>query len=246
MTSDAVRTSDPRAGQARTGQARGQFIAIEGIDASGKSTVAADLAGMLAEGGAAAVLVSRRTAPGLAGGYPGRHLARLADLIWNYPDDARTSELGFRHWSQLLAAWFHAVDHMVVGPALADGRHVVADSWVHKFTARFALQVGLRRARSVFAGVSVPDQVLWLDIAPEVCAGRRPSLRATERGEWHGLLDQDDGYVRYQRKVRSVYRSMAVAGGWRVLTAADEQRLSAVLARMRAEIGGLDRPRQSR
>ncbi|HEY1619525.1 MAG TPA: AAA family ATPase [Streptosporangiaceae bacterium] len=207
----------------------GWFVAVEGIDASGKSTVAAQLAAELTAAGRPAVLVDRRSAPALAGGYPGEHLAGLARLIWDYPPDARTSELGFCHWSRLLAAWFHAVSEVVVGPALAGGATVIADSWWHKFAARFALTVGLSQARAVFDGATVPDQVLWLDVPPQVCAQRRTALRATERGEWQGLRDCDDGYLRYQRQVRAVLESMATAGGWRVLPDAADERLAAAL-----------------
>lgn len=225
------------------GAAAGRFLAVEGIDAAGKSSVAADLARVLAAEGESPVLVDRRTVPGLVRGYPARHLAGLAALIWDYPAGARTSELGFAHWSHLLAAWFHAVDELVVRPAVAAGRCVVADSWAAKYTARFALGVGLARAREVFAGVSVPDEVIWLDVPPEVCVGRRRGLRATERGEWQGLDAADDGYLAYQGAVREVYRQLAAAGGWRVLPALDPAALRAELAR---GLAGRDAPTAER
>jgi dTMP kinase len=243
--------SRPRRGGGPRGEATpapgdpgpGRFIAVEGIDGSGKSSVAADLARDLAARGAPVVLVDRRTAPRLAAGYPGAHLRSLAALIWEYPASAHTSELGFGHWSHLLAAWFHAVDHLVVRPALADGGYVVADSWCHKFVARFALTVGLPGAQAVFAGVTVPQRVLWLDVAPEVCVRRRSRLRATERGEWQGLDGVDDGYLAYQSGVRSIYRALAAAGGWRVLTGVDR---AAVRAELDRELEAILRPEAER
>lgn len=242
-----------RAGRSRpeapvTGGARrsGRFIAVEGIDGSGKSSVAAELARDLTASGASAVLVDRHTAPGLAAGYPGSHLRSLAALIWEYPVSAHTSRLGFGHWSHLLAAWFHAVDHLVVRPALAEGAYVVADSWCHKFVARFALTVDLPRAQAVFAGVSVPERVLWLDVPPEVCMRRRTQLRATERGEWQGLDTADDGYLAYQAGVRSMYRALATAGGWRVLTAVDRAAVRAELRRELDELAAIAPPGAAR
>lgn len=218
----------------------GRLIAVEGIDASGKSTVAADLVRALRASGAGTVLVDRRSVAELAAGYPAAHLRTLAGLIWDYPAGARTSELGFAHWSHLLAAWFHAVDLLVVRPALAEGHHVVADSWCHKFVARFALTVGLRRAQQVFAGVSRPDRVFWLDVAPELCVRRRAGLRPTERGEWQGLDAYDDGYLLYQGRIRSVYRSLATADGWRVVSAVERTEVRAELTRELAGMAGTE------
>jgi thymidylate kinase len=207
--------------------AGGCLVAVEGIDGSGKSTLAAELTRVLAGRGQHATLVDRRTAPGAAGGYPGSHLHALRQLIWEYPQGARTSLLGFGHWSRLLASWFAAVDHTVVRPALEGGGWVVADPWYYKFAARFALSVGLDDALALFAGTSTPGAVVWLDVAPEECASRRTDPRRTESGEWQG----GEGFVRYQRAVRSQYVTLAAANGWCVVTAPDAHALVDKLCR---------------
>jgi thymidylate kinase len=207
----------------------GRFIAVEGIDAAGKSTVAAELVEHLTNAGADAVLLSRRTAPALAGGgYPEQHLRSLAALIWDYPPTARTSVLGFNHWSQLLASWFHAVDEVVLGPLLAAGCHIVADSWCGKYIARFAVTVGLADAQRPFVGLREADPVLWLDVSPQLCADRRETLRATERGEWQGLDRAVDGYLRYQTEIRGWYQALAETGRWQRIWQVDpKQRIAA-------------------
>ncbi|MEV7010661.1 hypothetical protein [Streptosporangium sp. NPDC051022] len=192
----------------------GRFVSVEGIDASGKSTLASRLVESLARDGRPARLLDRATVIGMLDGYPARHMSDLCELIWGYPKGARTSELGFDHWTHLLAAWFHAVDGLVIRPAVADGAVLVADSWLFKFTARFALTVGLPDAERVFDGIVQPDRVVWLDVAPEICAGRRSEFRTTELGEWQGFDERNRAFITYQGRVREVYERLADAHSW--------------------------------
>ncbi|TDB91381.1 hypothetical protein E1264_01760 [Actinomadura sp. KC216] len=196
------------------GRSRGLLVSVEGIDGSGKSELAASLAARLAEEHRDALLLDRHTATAGLSGYLADHLAGLRRLIWEYPPGAVTSDLGFHHWTGLIGAWFHGLDHLVVRPALDAGRPVVADSWFYKFTARFALTAGHSDAGEPFVGVSVPDLVIWLDVPPETCADRRPDARATERGEWQGLADEPDAFTTYQHRVRGAYRRLAAAHQW--------------------------------
>jgi thymidylate kinase len=198
-----------------------RLVAVEGIDGSGKTTVARRLVRALADAGDDAVLVSRETVADGLDDYRASHLRAIRGLIWDYPHEARTSELGFAHWRHLLAAWFAAVDHTVVEPALERGAYVVADSWYFKFVARFAVAVGLPQALDAFAEISEPDIVLWLDTPPEVCLRRRPELRSTESGEWTGEGDGAEGFLSYQSAVRGTYRRLAGARSWTVVASAD-------------------------
>lgn len=212
----------------------GRLVAVEGIDASGKSTFAAQVVRALRDRGLPVMLVDRTTAPAAAGDYPGAHLRGLRELIWEYPDDAQTSLLGFDHWAHLLASWFAAVDHTVVRPALERGGWVVADPWYYKFAARFALGVGLEQALAAFTGISTPASVVWLDVDPEVCASRRTGLRATETGEWQGRDRDLSGFVEYQAGVRRQYGALAASLGWHAVTAPD---VAAVVDRLVGTIG---------
>jgi hypothetical protein len=181
-----------------------------------------------------AFLLTRHTVTERSGGYVIDHLTALRTLIWEYPPHARTSELGFGHWSALIGAWFHAVDHTLVRPLLATGTWVVADSWFHKFMARFTLQVGAAAAAAPFRGLTRPDSVLWLDVPPEECAHRRAEFRSTESGEWHAHAD---GFVDYQRRVRQVYVELAEKLDWERLPPADAPE---VAAEAYARITGVD------
>lgn len=219
----------------------GRLVAVEGIDASGKSTFARQVVAALVRRGRPAVLLDRATAPAAAGGYAGTHLQELRHLIWEYPEDAPTSQLGFDHWAHLLASWFAALDHTVIRPALDRGAWVVADPWYHKFAARFALRVGLEQALAAFAGITAPGSVVWLDVDPAVCAARRSEVRSTEAGEWQGNPRSRAAFVDYQGAVRGQYAALAAVHGWHAVTApapdADEV-VDALVADVERERGG--------
>lgn len=222
----------------------GALVAVEGIDGSGKSTVARQVVDMLEELGLRAVLFDRQSAPDALDGYPAEHLRQLRHLIWEYPETARTSELGFEHWAHLLVSWFSAVDHTVIRPAVEQGLCVVADSWYYKFVARFALTIGLTEAERLFRGISTPDVVVWLDTAPELCLGRRGTLRSTERGEWQHLDGGGAAFLEYQRNVRRMYRRLASGSSWEVVESTDPSSVTSDLRSRLARIRLVERSPQ--
>lgn len=216
----------------------GMFVSVEGIDGAGKSRAAAELTGHLAALGAPGVLLDRHTLPGFVDGYAVSHLVRLARLIWDYPPPVRTSEFGAGHWHHLLAAWFHGVGELAVRPALAAGNVVVADSWYHKYAARFAVMIGIEEALDLFGGVPEPDLVLWLDAAPRVCLARRGVFKGTEQGEWLGLDNKAAGFAIYQRQVRHALATMRSRPDWQVCRASQWPQVRAWLADRANQIVG--------
>lgn len=195
---------------------RGRLVTIEGIDGCGKSVLAKELVTLLRKRDLPTLLVSRKTVSDTVSGFMSTHLADLAHLIWEYPESARTSDLGFDHWAHLLAAWYYVVDHVVVRPGIAKGRVVIVDAWFYKYVARFAVDMDVTEALGFFSGITVPDQVVWLDLPPELCATRREQFRPTERGEWAGKDGEIAGFVEYQSRVRTQFSKLAVTGRWHV------------------------------
>jgi len=199
----------------------GRLITIEGIDASGKSTMTARLVGELEQEGVAARILNRQTVTQLVDGYGATHLEQLRELIWDYPEDADTTVVGQDAWIHLLTAWFSAVNNLVVRPALQQGTVLVADSWYHKFVARFSINVGIVRAQETFSQLTQPDMVVWLDTTPEECVRRRSKFRHTESGAWRGEPEGEAGFLTYQSHVREAYTELARTGGWLIIPGGD-------------------------
>lgn len=166
-----------------------KYIALEGGDGSGKSTVADALAAHLEAGGAEVMVVRE------PGGTPLGEVVRGLLLDSDSLDD----------WAEvfLFAAQRAELAREVIAPALASGKWVVSDRTYYSSIAYQGRGRGLgeNEVREInekgLDGV-VPDHVFVLDVDPETALGRqhRPD-RIGNQG------------IGFQEKVRASYLGLA-------------------------------------
>ncbi len=166
-----------------------KYVALEGVDGSGKTTVGKALVAALQERGFDADLV--REPGGTALGEAVRALLLDSDR-W---DD----------WAEvfLFAAQRAELVREVVAPALAAGRWVVSDRTYYSSIAYQGRGRGLgekevRAINEMGLGGIVPDHVFVLDVEPGVALGRqdRPDRIGREG-------------VEFQTEVRAAYKDLA-------------------------------------
>ncbi|MZD56784.1 hypothetical protein [Streptomyces sp. SID5606] len=202
------------------------FFSLEGTDGSGKTTTL----NMLRDTEAYSdepVLFWEKKSNAPVNDYPSTHLAALRDLIWNHPGDAPVHLLSEMHWMHLQAAWFHAVSHSRIRPALDAGTTVFADGWYYKFLARVALAPSLDfdRVAGFFDSVIEPDCVILLDADPELTATRKRTFTEIEGGNLQGNMEVSrQTFQHHQRELRANLLEMADLRGWHVLPVAEQTR----------------------
>lgn len=173
-----------------------KYIALEGGDGSGKTTVAEALARRLRERGDDVVVVRE------PGGTPLGEAVRELVLDTQILDD----------WAEafLFAAQRTELARRVIGPALAEGTWVISDrsyysSIAYQGRARGLGEEAVREINEIGLGKVLPDHVFVLDVSPDTALPRqhradrigREGLRFQEevRKSYLGLAEQDEKVI---------------------------------------------------
>lgn len=186
---------------------RGKLIVIEGPDASGKATQAAELVKHLRH--------NRCRVHAIAFPQYGHRSARFVKLLIGGTFGPAT------YVSPFLSAMFFLLDQVSARNRLMSwlkhGDYVVADRYVPSNVAHQGAKLGKARGRSSFVhwledlsyktfGLPKPDLVIFLDVPSSV---RERLLQTRGRGR-----DDFESNMRYFRRVLTVYRTLARQEHW--------------------------------
>ena len=206
---------------------QGQFIALEGPDGVGKSTLAERLGdldytaavarlGDADAGGRGLVFVSRRQISATSD-YAAGIMRQLSSVLWHSGD---APDLPDAFWVGVQAAWFTAHATTVVQPLLEAGYDVIVDGWTYKFFSKLLLQ-GYTGTdlQTIFHRVRMPDVVLLLTADIGALYDRRQArFRPAELGmhAGYGELGRDT-FIDYQQQGLDNLRTYAARHGWRTV-----------------------------
>ncbi|HJQ01755.1 MAG TPA: dTMP kinase [Jatrophihabitans sp.] len=195
------------------------FVALEGIDGSGKTSTADNVARILAAADLPVLRVNKK-APSFTDPLVEQHMIGLRRLLW--PADHGSTEDPFRrigelHWIYLMAAWFYTVQARVIEPAIADGQFVIVDSWIYKFLARVRThrEVPWQHAQGVFDHIRHPDLVVLLDVAPETALLRKAGAYTPgEAGNSAVAPAGHQAFLDHQQALLATLYEFADVHGW--------------------------------
>ncbi|WP_322770652.1 hypothetical protein [Frankia sp. Cr1] len=202
----------------------GTFIALEGPDGVGKSTLAARLgsvdyvtavANLDASSGDSRplVFVSRRQVSATSD-YSATLMEQLATVLWHSGD---APDLPDAFWVAVQSAWFTAHASTVLGPLLAAGYNVIVDGWVYKFFSKLLLQGYTEQDLNViFRRVRMPDAVVLLTADVGALYDRRgAAFRLAELGMHAGYSALGRAtFIEYQQRGLDILRTFAEQRGW--------------------------------
>lgn len=190
---------------------RGVFIAIEGNEGSGKSTLTGRLLEKILQAGHRAIAIHEPGSTPL-----GDHLRTY--LKEKHPIDP-TAEL------LLFAAARAQLTNTVILPALNDGTHVIADRYKASTVAYqgFGRQLALHTVHDVndaATGGLDPDLTLWLDLPPETGIARANAETSSLTYERRATARRfEDMPLEFHQRVAQGYRHQSDNPGWRRLDA---------------------------
>ena len=195
------------------------FVALEGIDGSGKTTTADEVVRRLAAAGLPVLRVNKK-APPCTDPLVEQHMTGLRRLLW--PADHGSTEDPFRrmgelHWIYLMAAWFYTLQERVIEPAVTAGQSVVVDSWIYKFLARVRThqEVPWQHTRTVFEHIRHPDLMVFLDVSPETALLRKGgAYTAGEAGNGATGQAGHQAFLEHQQALLATLHEFADAYDW--------------------------------
>jgi dTMP kinase len=185
----------------------GKLIAVAGIDGAGKSTLAASLHAALSACGQDAVLVGKHTTEVPVSADLSEYADSVNAVVYRRKMSVCAAS-GDYYWLFALAAWYALQDRLIIQPALRAGTHVILDNAHHKILARYAVnpEVPADLARQVFAHLTAPQIVLFLDVTPGQALARKQDFSSLEAG-YTGSTG--DAFITYQDRVAGQLRQQA-------------------------------------
>lgn len=216
------------------------LIVIEGIDGSGKSTVA-PLVSRALNGGSDTPPPAGKHVIGTTDHDTAERASRLRDLIWSSPESAGDT-FGAAHWILLIASWYAGLAKLRPGLAAGHSEVCVMDGWYYRNIAKTLVREPLDAewVESLFTPVPEPDLVVLLDVSPESVWTRRSDFKETELGRWDGFTGSPfESFCGYQGLIQGQLRRMARERDWLVLTPGDDatpERTAAAIVRSASEL----------
>lgn len=241
----------------------GRFIALEGTDGVGKTSLARHLADLsydaaiskLAQpiadtspdvGAGTLAFVSRRQVSSTST-YAATLMEHLSTMLWHSGD---APDLSDAFWVSLQAAWFTAHSETVLQPLLDAGFDVVVDGWLYKFFAKLLIQGFTEPDLAViFDRVRMPDAVILLHGDAGAVYDRRRDFRPAELGMHasYGALGDlgRDTFVDYQTKTALNLQTFADRYGWPTLALDPDEPIPATAGRLAPVMAKLRTPTNS-
>ncbi|WP_034293879.1 hypothetical protein [Herbaspirillum sp. RV1423] len=182
------------------------FFVFEGIDGVGKSSVASLVQEELNSRYQTDVFYWDKKDTSYKDNFATEQMTTIKQALWDYRKNADISVMGDTHWLFLLASWFHAIDDILIRPAMRAKRSILMDSWHYKFSARYRLKKHFPPSLidSAFGSLSIPNLVILLTVDSSYAADRKTGIFTPSEC---GVHDQPqlvgrDRFIAYQEKVQ--------------------------------------------
>ena len=154
------------------------FISLEGIDGSGKTTLAKELAKKNDD----LYFVSRKDLPSVDG-FIKEQMRKVASLMWTSNHGMLDHLLPTDYWIFLQLTWYCLLYEFTIKPLIESKKNIVIDGWYYKFWARLELQnIDIKYLKVLFSHIPAPDHVILLDVNVEDIFLRKTGFKAYEMG----------------------------------------------------------------
>lgn len=188
---------------------QGKLIVLEGIDGSGKTTIAKLLAKSLPGD---TIFIEKKCIYAQTD-FQAKFMSQVKPIIWERKAQEPLDEIDEETWLYLHMCWYHMVEAYILRPKLQQHDFVVMDGWYYKFLARHIVndKMEIEVANFLTKRLVLADYIFFLDVPPQVCYRRKMDTKPSECGiHMHGkeIKSVEGLFVDYQSRVRSAYKKI--------------------------------------
>lgn len=213
----------------------GFFIALEGIDGSGKTTLSRMVAEHLSKYEVQSVnnkLITNTFEGGT------RVMRSLAELLWPKHHTFDDHLFPPEYWLHLQVTWYSLLSSLVFEERLRDGERLLAEGWCYKFWAKM-LHRGMNQeyVARIFQHVVKPDLVLFLDPPVDYVWDRKRDFKPHEMGLHQGYHPLGrDSFIQYQSELRQCFLQIASAEEFVIVPVSRGERIEESVAKVSAKV----------
>ena len=202
----------------------GKFIVIEGIDASGKSTIVTLVHELLASNNRQAYIATKKK-PRTGDSDIDKYLSLLGQIVWpSGADSMPWSFLSEDQWKLQITLWYSVLSTIYIPQLCSLYDYVLIDGWYYKMHARFLHGMNTEFLNPILPSIDTADMVFLLDVDPECCWKRRKGLFSpTEISTYHSqVVDLHHSFISFQESIRKTLIDLSTLRGWHVIPNPDD------------------------
>lgn len=185
------------------------FFVIEGIDGSGKTTIAKQL---VEKSNGKYLYVNRKSILG-GDGFIQNQMEKVSQLMWTENNGELDHLLPVDYWINLQLTWYSLLQEFIIKPNIK--KNIIVDGWFYKFWARLETQnIDINYLKSSFQRIIKPDHVVLLTVNVDNIINRKKILKKYEEGSHIGLSGKS-GYVRFQNLTENNLEKYAQEYNWK-------------------------------
>lgn len=186
------------------GKTLSKLIVFEGIDGSGKTTLAKKLSGYYGDN---AIFLSKKSIAASTD-FQVKFMSEIRSILWERKPNEEISEIDEESWLYLHSLWYHMLQEFVIKFKLQQYEYVIMDGWYYKFLARHIVnnKMDTSVAEFITGRLLKPDNIFLLSILPEICLERKGYVKASECGIHKDKLNlSKQSFIDYQTDVYNAY-----------------------------------------
>jgi thymidylate kinase len=193
------------------------LITLEGIDSSGKSTVANMLKTLICNKQLTCVQLNKKK-PIIGDTEAQSYADSLSSLIWAVGSEkVPFSFLNSTGWLIQLSLWYYFLKNNCLPRLIDTYDYVIIDGWFYKLYARMRQDSTIdKKLLSILLDLCSNDHThILLQVDPELCWKRRSDFGLTEIAAW-GVIPKNkhDSFVTFQNCVQNELLALAKDRQW--------------------------------